>query len=35
MLIGKIKIKATGMLSEADIDRPLGSIKLCTRFEQI
>ena len=35
MLIGKIKIEAAGMLSDADIDRPLGSIKLCARFEQI
>src|SRR6516225_10231472 len=35
MLIGKIKIEAIGMLSDADIDRPLGSIKLRARFEQI
>jgi hypothetical protein len=35
MLIGKIKIEAAGMLSEADIDRPFGSIKLRVCFEQI
>ena len=34
-LIGKIKIEATGMLSETDIDRPFGSIKLRACFEQI
>jgi hypothetical protein len=34
MLIGKIKIEATGMLSETDIDRPFGSIKLRACFER-
>ena len=35
MLIGKIKIEAAGMLGNADIDRPLGSIKLRARFQEI
>jgi len=35
MLISKIKIEAAGMLSDADTDRPLGSIKLRARFEEI
>ena len=35
MLIGKIKIEAAIMLSNADIDRALGSIKLRAGFEQI
>ena len=35
VLIGKIKIEAAHMLSDADIDRPLGTIKLRARFEQI
>ena len=35
MLIGKIKIEAAGMLGDADTDRPLGSIKLCARFEKV
>jgi hypothetical protein len=32
-LVGKIKIEAAGMLSDADMDRPLESIKLRARFE--
>jgi hypothetical protein len=28
MFVGKIKIEAAGMLSNADIDRALGSIEL-------
>ena len=35
MIVGKIEINPVGMLSEADIDRPLGSIKLRARFKQI
>jgi len=35
MIVGKIEIDPTSMLSEADIDCPLGSIKLRARFEQI
>ena len=35
MLVGKIKIEPAGMLSDADTDRPLGTIKLRARFEQI
>ena len=35
MLISKIKIEAAGMLSDTHTDRPLGSIKLGARFEQI
>jgi hypothetical protein len=35
MLIGKIKIEPAGILGDADTDRPLGSIKLCARFEKI
>jgi hypothetical protein len=35
MLIGKIKIEQAGMLGDAGTDCPLGSIKLCARFEQI
>jgi len=35
MFIGKIKIEAAVMLSDADIDRALGSIKLRAGFEQI
>jgi hypothetical protein len=32
-LVGKIKIEAAGMLSDADVDYPLGAIKLRARFE--
>jgi hypothetical protein len=35
MLIAKIKIEAAGMLSNADIDCPLGSIKLRAGFQEI
>jgi hypothetical protein len=35
MLVAKIKIEAAGMLSNADIDRPLESIKLRAGFEKI
>ena len=35
MFVGKIKIEAAVMLSNADIDRALGSIKLRAGFEQI
>src|SRR6516165_1780000 len=35
MLIGKVKIETAGMLSDADIDRPFGAIKLRACFEQI
>ena len=35
MLIGKIKIEAAGMLSDADIDRALGTIELRACFEEI
>jgi hypothetical protein len=35
MLIGEIKIEPTGMLSDAGIDRALGTIKLRAGFEQI
>ena len=34
VLIGKIKIDAIRPLSDADTDRPFGSIKLCTRLER-
>jgi hypothetical protein len=33
MRVGKIKIEPADMLSDAGIDRPLGSIKLRARFE--
>jgi hypothetical protein len=35
MLIGKIKIEPAGMLGGADAYRPLGTTKLCARFEKI
>jgi hypothetical protein len=35
VLIGKIKIDAARMLSDADADHPLGSIKLRARLKQI
>jgi hypothetical protein len=35
MFIGKIKIEAAVMLSDADIDCVLGSIKFRAGFEQI
>ena len=35
MLVGEIEVHPAGMLSETDIDRPFGSIKLRARFEQI
>jgi hypothetical protein len=35
VLIGKIKIDAACMLSDADADYPFGSIKLRTRLKQI
>ena len=35
MLVGKIEKDPVGMFSNAHADRPLGSIKLCARFEQI
>ena len=35
MFVRKIQIEAAVMLSKADIDRPLGSIKLRAGFEQI
>jgi hypothetical protein len=35
VLIGKIQIEAARMLSDADADHPLGSIKLRARLKQI
>jgi hypothetical protein len=35
MLIGKIKIQPAGMLSDTDVDAPLGRIKLRARLKQI
>ena len=35
MLISKIKVEPAGMLSDADIDCPLGTVKLRACFQQI
>ena len=35
VLVGEIEIHPAGMLSDTYIDRPLGSVKLRARFEQI
>ena len=35
VLIGEIEIDVSGMLGDADVDRPLGAVELSPRFEQI
>ena len=35
VLIGEIEIDVSSMLGDADVDSALGSIKLCSRFQQI
>jgi hypothetical protein len=34
-LVSKIQIDATFMLSDAEVNGPLGCVKLCARFKQI